>query len=364
MPRIAPTSSISRRNRWSRWGPTAFRAAGTTPTATTSRRASAWPGRPETAAACFAPATASITISPRWPPAKGCTSTPPYFDFKLYFPLQGLPLLLNNPFPQTFPVSRAVFGAGVPAGFAHALRPAVEFQDPAAAWQKPRGGDRLRGLQGDQSARRARHQPAASQPATAEPAAQSAVRRHQYSRIARQFDLSQPAGALSAAADHGTFRAGLVHLVEIDRRCLELLLERRRSEFSAGQLQPARRARTLEFRCAPPAVAELRLRSAGAPFRPGVVAHTARRLADLRHLHVPDRPAVHRGAAAEFRQQQHRAIHFGLRRQRPAERGGRPARSRQTPGPLVQHRGVRDSAVSAVSATPDAIFSTGRRSRP
>jgi hypothetical protein len=27
----------------------------------------------------------------------------PYFDFNLYFPLQGLPLLLNDPFPQTFP---------------------------------------------------------------------------------------------------------------------------------------------------------------------------------------------------------------------------------------------------------------------
>ena len=27
----------------------------------------------------------------------------PYFDFKLYFPLQGLPLFLSDPFPQTFP---------------------------------------------------------------------------------------------------------------------------------------------------------------------------------------------------------------------------------------------------------------------
>jgi hypothetical protein len=29
----------------------------------------------------------------------------PYFDFKLYFPLQGLPLVVNNPFPQQFPVA-------------------------------------------------------------------------------------------------------------------------------------------------------------------------------------------------------------------------------------------------------------------
>src|SRR5690348_5470852 len=102
----------------------------------------------------------------------------------------------------------------------------MEFWDPAADWKKPRGGDRLRGRQGDQAAGRARHQPAASQPATTESAARSAVCRHQYSGIARGFDLSQPACALSAKADHGAFRAGIVHLVEIVGRCLKLLLER------------------------------------------------------------------------------------------------------------------------------------------
>lgn len=35
---------------------------------------------------------------------EGLYFNPPYFDFKLYFPLQGLPLLVNNPFPQQFPV--------------------------------------------------------------------------------------------------------------------------------------------------------------------------------------------------------------------------------------------------------------------
>ncbi len=36
---------------------------------------------------------------------EGLYFNPPYFDFKLYFPLQGLPLLVNNPFPQQFPVA-------------------------------------------------------------------------------------------------------------------------------------------------------------------------------------------------------------------------------------------------------------------
>ena len=34
---------------------------------------------------------------------EGLYFNPPYFDFKLYFPLPGLPLLLNDPFPQNFP---------------------------------------------------------------------------------------------------------------------------------------------------------------------------------------------------------------------------------------------------------------------
>lgn len=35
---------------------------------------------------------------------EGLYFNPPYFDFKLYFPLQGLPLFVNDPFPQNFPV--------------------------------------------------------------------------------------------------------------------------------------------------------------------------------------------------------------------------------------------------------------------
>src|SRR5207302_1310271 len=135
----------------------------------------------------------------------------------------GVAAVLERSLSADVPVSRAVFSARVPAELSHALRPAVEFWDPAADWKKSRGGDRLRGHERDQAAGRARHQPAAPKPATAESAARSAVRRHQYSRIARRLDLSQPASALSAEADHGAFRAGLVHVVKIDRRCLEFL---------------------------------------------------------------------------------------------------------------------------------------------
>jgi hypothetical protein len=37
-------------------------------------------------------------------PSEGIYFNPPYFDFRLYFPLPGLPLSLANPFPDQFPV--------------------------------------------------------------------------------------------------------------------------------------------------------------------------------------------------------------------------------------------------------------------
>jgi len=41
---------------------------------------------------------------PALAPGEGLYFNAPYFDFNLYFSLQGLPLTLNNPFPQNFPV--------------------------------------------------------------------------------------------------------------------------------------------------------------------------------------------------------------------------------------------------------------------
>jgi hypothetical protein len=41
---------------------------------------------------------------PALAPGEGLYFNAPYFDFNLYFPLQGLPLTVNNPFPQNFPV--------------------------------------------------------------------------------------------------------------------------------------------------------------------------------------------------------------------------------------------------------------------
>jgi len=42
----------------------------------------------------------------QWPlaPGEGLYFNAPYFDFRLYFPLPGLPLTLSNPFPNFFPV--------------------------------------------------------------------------------------------------------------------------------------------------------------------------------------------------------------------------------------------------------------------
>jgi hypothetical protein len=41
---------------------------------------------------------------PALAPGEGLYFNAPYFDFNLYFSLQGLPLTLNNPFPSNFPV--------------------------------------------------------------------------------------------------------------------------------------------------------------------------------------------------------------------------------------------------------------------
>jgi hypothetical protein len=41
---------------------------------------------------------------PALAPGEGLYFNAPYFDFNLYFSLQGLPLTLNDPFPQNFPV--------------------------------------------------------------------------------------------------------------------------------------------------------------------------------------------------------------------------------------------------------------------
>lgn len=37
-------------------------------------------------------------------PSEGLYFNPPYFDFRLYFPLDGLPLYVHDPFPRQFPV--------------------------------------------------------------------------------------------------------------------------------------------------------------------------------------------------------------------------------------------------------------------
>jgi carboxypeptidase family protein/TonB-dependent receptor-like protein len=38
-------------------------------------------------------------------PSEGLYFNPPYFDFRLFFPLPGLPLFVNDPFPRQFPIT-------------------------------------------------------------------------------------------------------------------------------------------------------------------------------------------------------------------------------------------------------------------
>ena len=71
-------------------------------------------------------------------PGEGLYFNKPYYDFRLYFPLPGLPLMLENPFPDQYPLE-------IPAsalGFDPNLRSAY-FQQWNFTFEKQFGSDRL-----------------------------------------------------------------------------------------------------------------------------------------------------------------------------------------------------------------------------
>ena len=292
-------------------------------------------------------------------PGEGLYFSAPYYNLNVYYPIQGLfNLSLSNPFPSNFPFPYPASATAFQRDLRTPYYPAVEFRHPAAAWadrawwRSPTSDRRARDLIDSRDI----NQPAPSlNPKTLRPNPVFLRRRHH--RVSRrEFDLSQLAGAASSSASgERPVGAGVVHLCEIDRRRFRILHHHRRSEFSAEQLRPERGTGPLRFRHPPALHAELRLRSAD---RQGT--SLARRLAELRRADVPDRPAVHRRAAAfDNDNRQHRLSKLGFgANNRPNVVGNPPIANPGAAG-VVQYRGVRVLHRRGISATPGATFSTG-----
>ena len=106
---------------------TACPAADTRPTGITGRRASALPGRPMRGTAAWCTLGYGIYYDQSsLAPGEGLYFNKPYYDFKLYFPLPGLPLTVNDPFPSNYPLAIPGVRAGIRPSSAHALYAAME----------------------------------------------------------------------------------------------------------------------------------------------------------------------------------------------------------------------------------------------
>ena len=190
-------------------------------------------------------------------PGEGLYFNKPYYDFKLYFPLQGLPLTLNDPFPANYPF--AIPGSAL--GFDRHLRTPY-FQHWNLAFGRQVGANGMAEVVYAGSAGRrilaARDiNQAAAEPGPAQPAARPAVRRHRFPGVPRQLLVQQPSVSLPAAAGQQPCLPDLLYLRKVPRRRFDLFLELGRRKLPAGQRQPRRRARAVEFRRAAPPVAEL-----------------------------------------------------------------------------------------------------------
>ena len=224
---------------------------------------------------------------------EGLYFSPPYFDFRLYVPYPPLPpVFLSDPFPANFP--RLPSSA---LSYQRDLRTAYTQQWNVSV-QQELGGSRVVELAyaGSKGTKllgaRDLNQPR-TRPAAAELPAEPVFRGHQCARIARELKLPEPAGALPAELPAGCDGVGLVHVVEVDRRRVELLHELRRRELSAGQPQCSVGAGAFRVRSAASVLAELLVGPAGE-------GQAARRLADVRRLDVPVGSSVHGGAAVRF----------------------------------------------------------------
>ena len=241
MRRTARTFTIRRRQALVAVGKNGFPRSGyLRPTATISLRAWASPGRRARGKRpCCARDTDSTTINRRSRREKDFTSARPTSISSCTFPLGPTsPLLLNDPFPSIFPLPTPSSALA----FQRDLRTPYICSTGISTSSSSIGTDRVArvGYVGSKGTRligaRDINQPLHASAAQFNP------------RPVQQFDdidlWNRTADSIYTACRPGCSsdiapgcRCWIVYVVEIDRRCFRILLQRRRSEFSAGQLQ-------------------------------------------------------------------------------------------------------------------------------
>ena len=252
-------------------------------------------------------------------PGEGLYFSPPYFNFKRVLSARARLLRCCSRIRsrRNFPLPTPPSALDVPARSAHALRPAMELQFRAFARRQPACvevgyvGSKGTGLIGARDINQPRaHAPIRNLrpvPQFADINLLESNRNSVYHSLQARFEQRLDFGLSLLASytwrnpstmDPASFPAPAIRT--IPQNSYNLRAERGLSNFDVRQRLAVSYAYDL-------------------PFGKGHLAGLQRRLADLRHSAVPERPAVYRRAAAEFRQQQYRNRQSGFRRQRPAQ---------------------------------------------
>ena len=160
-------------------------------------------------------------------PAEALYFNSPYFDNNIFFSLPGLPLTLNDPFPAFFPFPLPDSALAIQRDLRTGYMQHWNFNVEQANWIEERSRSRVRGIKRNEVADGARYQSTATK---------SAYRRDLpfVPRPNPRFDdidllesrANSNYNALQAKFQqrltNGSFRVGVVYLVEVDRRCVKL----------------------------------------------------------------------------------------------------------------------------------------------
>ena len=242
---IAPTSTIRRPGTLVRSAPATCRAAATRPIATTSRRASASPGALDELQRWVVRGGYGIYYNQgALATSEGLYFNPPYFNLSVYLPGAGLPpLTLADPFPANFPV----FIPQSATAYQRDLQtPWMEHWNVNVQRQIGRGRAievALRRLARPRPDLGARPQPAGGQPRPSRTCGRTRclpTSRCIESRASSSYNALQV--KYQQRIDAGLSAARQLHLRQVDRRRVGVLHERGRSELSAEQPRPRRRA--------------------------------------------------------------------------------------------------------------------------
>ena len=231
-------------------------------------------------------------------PSEALYFSPPYFRASFYFPVPSAacPCSLSDPFPATFPVPSPPSALAIQRDLE---TPSLQHWNVAVERQLGRAWSAQLAYTGS----RGQHLIAARDANQATPsAAPLNLRPNPFfsditlleSRARSRYHAFIISG--ERRLDRGFSLVGVLHLVDVQRRCLGVLCQRRRSQFSPGQQQPAGGVGAFEFRCA------ASLSAAFVYDLPlGARARACARLAGEWDRHASVRPAVYGGALTRHR---------------------------------------------------------------